>query len=81
MNASLNITYTKIMNKVTDESYFALGSLSSLLVAQAGNVHEESIINEDLIRDVKIFKTKLDGFKESYALLISVICLFYYETL
>lgn len=72
MNASLNITYTKIMNKVTDESYFALGSLSSLLVAQAGNVHDESIIDEDLTRDVKIMKCKLDGFKESYALLVSV---------
>jgi len=73
MNATLNITYTKIMNKVTDESYFALGSLSSLLVAQAGNVHDESIINEDLTRDIKIFKSKLDGFKESYALLISTL--------
>lgn len=73
INANFNVFHMKIMNRVEKESYHAIGSLSSLMVAQARNMHDESFITENLIKHIKMFRAKVDGCKKSYALLISVL--------
>ena len=69
----MNVTFTKVINRANDEAYYSISSLSSLMVARARNVYEEGFIAEDLLKNVKNYKAKLDGFKQGYALLISTI--------
>lgn len=73
LTSNLNVTFTKIINRVNDEAYYSLGSLSSLITAQARNVDDERIVAEDLMKNARNFKTKLDGFKQGYAMLISTL--------
>jgi len=73
LTSNLNITFTKVINRANDEAYYSISSLSSLMVQRARNVYEEGFIVEDLLKNVKNFKAKLDGFKQGYALLISTI--------
>jgi len=71
--SNLNVTFTKIINRVNDEAYYSLGSLSSLISAQARNIDDEGIVAEDLMKNARNFKTKLDSFNRGYALLISTL--------
>jgi len=72
MSANLHIEYTKIMNRVSNEKYYSLGALSGIFVTEASLSANEMKIFEEFAKGVKSLKSRIDGLKESYGLLIGV---------
>lgn len=63
------------MNRIDDSKYYALGSLSSIFTAEIRRPSEETPIVEDFVKNVKYFRGKIEGVKESHGLILSVRCL------
>jgi len=73
MSSNLNILETKIMNRISNQSYYAIASLCTLFSSAAGYQYHQKLKNDEFIDNLKIFKDKLDGFKRAYHLLLQVI--------
>lgn len=72
LSSDINIFHTKLVNKIDQQEYYALGALSSVFMAEDKDVTNASIVTEGLLNDVKVLKNKMEGFKESYAVLLDV---------
>jgi len=60
------------MNRIDDSKYYALGSLSSIFTAEVRRPSEETPIVEDFAKEVKYFRGKIEGVKQSHELILSV---------
>jgi len=61
------------MNRVNEEKYYSLGALSGIFVTEAGQSYNELKIVEEFGKGLKSLKTRIEGLKESYGLLIGVM--------
>jgi len=71
--SKLDITSAKIMNRADDPKFYALCSLSSLFTAEIKKSSQQTPIIEDLLKEVKYFRGKIDGVKQSHGMMLSCL--------
>ena len=68
----MDITSTKIMNRVDDPKFYALCALSSLFTAEIRRASQQPLLVEDLLKEVKYFRGKIDGVRQSHGMMLTV---------
>lgn len=71
--SKLDITSAKIMNRADDPKFYALCSLSCLFTAETKRASQQTPIVEDLLKEVKYFRGKIDGVKQSHGMMLSCL--------